>query len=92
MCGMTCNMISELQHISVNNLLNENGKWDVEVLRDFFSEQDVNMILRIPRCSSMREDRWCWLDDEKGVYTVKTGYKRLMGEPNQILISQDSFN
>lgn len=85
-------LIPELQHISVNNLLNENGKWDVEVLRDIFSEQDVNRILRIPRCSSMREDQWCWLDDEKGVYTVKTGYKRLMGVPNQTLISQDSFN
>lgn len=40
----------------------------------------------------MKEDRWFWLDDEKGVYTVKSGYKSVIGLINSSATSQVEFN
>ncbi|XP_074352648.1 putative mitochondrial protein AtMg00310 [Apium graveolens] len=67
---------SELQNIMVSSLLcPENNRWDMDVLQDIFAERDIQRILRIPRGSGSNDDSWMWIDDEKGLYTVKTGYR-----------------
>lgn len=75
---LTSPVIPKLQDITVNNLLcPKNKDWDLEVLRDIFSEQDVVRIMRIPRSCRVRPDSWLWINDDKGTYSVKSGYKCL---------------
>lgn len=69
----------------------EDGTRDIGMIKDIFFVYDVERILRIPCSRNVGEYKWCWIDDEKGVYTVKTGYKRLMGVMNQP-INQVQFN
>lgn len=86
-------MVPELQNITIDNLLRPEGwDWDLDVLNDIFLKQDMDKILRIPSSCSMKEDRWFWFDDEKGVYTVKSGYKSLTGLFNSYATSQVEFN
>lgn len=49
----------------------------MEIIRDVFNERDANKILQIPLSFEERDDSWMWLEDEKGVYSVKSGYKSL---------------
>lgn len=84
---------SELQNITVSSLLcPENNRWDMDVLQDIFAERDIQRILRIPRGSGSNDDNWMWIDDEKGLYTVKTGYRRLMREFQVPVPNQENFN
>lgn len=90
---ITTPVILELQHITVNNLLRpeENG-WDLDVIMDIFSEQDVAKIMRIPHSRNVGADSWFWLDDDKGTYTVKSRYKHQMSGINSSAINQVDFN
>ncbi|XP_019191221.1 PREDICTED: uncharacterized protein LOC109185721 [Ipomoea nil] len=54
-------------------------KLDPHILTDLFEPGDVDRILKIP-ISPDYDDTWYWLNDPKGLYTVKDAYRRLMGE------------
>lgn len=62
------------------------------MINDIFSEQDAARILRIPRSICIKDDMWFWLDDEKGCYTVKSGYKRLTWAFTPSTTDQVEFN
>ncbi|XP_031101984.1 uncharacterized protein LOC116005889 [Ipomoea triloba] len=66
--------VDELRNAQVCNLLNEDGDWDIDLLRDLFVEQDVSRIIRTP-ISPEYPDSWCWKGDIRGHYTVKHGYR-----------------
>ncbi|KAJ9185367.1 hypothetical protein P3X46_005009 [Hevea brasiliensis] len=51
--------------------------WDEELIRDIFTERDVNLILQIPPRLWARIDVISWDKDKKGAFTVKSGYKFL---------------
>ncbi|XP_031105287.1 uncharacterized protein LOC116010152 [Ipomoea triloba] len=55
------------------------GTWDHSIVQDIFDQCDVDRILRVPVAIEY-EDLWFWLGDPRGIYTVKDGYKRLVGE------------
>ncbi|XP_019179768.1 PREDICTED: uncharacterized protein LOC109174976 [Ipomoea nil] len=56
----------------------ETGQWDQQILTDIFEPGDVPRILKIP-ISPGYEDTWYWHGDPNGVYTVKDGYKLVVG-------------
>lgn len=62
----------------VGNLLKmESLEWDVDQLNDIFAEEDVRIFLKIPLSFSTHDDKWVWLEDSRGCYTVKSGYRLL---------------
>lgn len=68
------------QEAKVCNIMEvSRGEWDHDLLSDILEPRDVSLILKIP-ISLHYEDSWFWKDDLKGVYTVKSGYRRLVGD------------
>nr|GMC69053.1 uncharacterized protein LOC109179546 [Ipomoea batatas] len=56
--------VDELRTIHVCNLLDEHGKWDIDLLRDIFVEQDISRIMNTP-ISPEYPDSWAWKGDIK---------------------------
>lgn len=52
---------------------------DDEILKDIFNERDVDLIKKIPVPVLDRQDSWFWLLDDKGIFTVKSCYRKLHG-------------
>ncbi|XP_019163496.1 PREDICTED: uncharacterized protein LOC109159839 [Ipomoea nil] len=71
--------IEELRHATVNGLLDAHGRWDEEVVRDLFNEEDVARIFSTPININI-PDCWRWVGDIRGRYTVQHGYQLLMNE------------
>ncbi|XP_019182405.1 PREDICTED: uncharacterized protein LOC109177491 [Ipomoea nil] len=59
----------------------ETQTWDPDILADIFIPTDVARIKRIP-VSPDYEDMWYWHGDQGGNYTVKSGYKAVVGDLN----------
>ncbi|XP_031090878.1 uncharacterized protein LOC115995871 [Ipomoea triloba] len=57
----------------------ETRTWDVSILQDLFIATDVNRILKVP-VTLHYKDSWYWPNETRGCYTVKEGYRRIMGE------------
>ncbi|XP_031131841.1 uncharacterized protein LOC116033223 [Ipomoea triloba] len=55
------------------------GSWDLPLLCDIFDQSNVDRIVGIP-ISPTFEDSWYWFGDPKGCYSVKHGYRVLVGE------------
>lgn len=78
---LTTGMHEELQHVTVNSLMEVNNrKWDEEVLQDLFNARDKELILQVPIPIRGGDDTWFWLMDDKGSFTVKSCYRSLRGE------------
>ncbi|XP_031101746.1 uncharacterized protein LOC116005640 [Ipomoea triloba] len=73
-------MPEQLNGSLVSGLIDANtGMWDIPILNDIFTSQDVLRISRIP-ISPGYEDSWYWHGDPKGCYTVKSGYRTILGD------------
>ncbi|XP_019171492.1 PREDICTED: uncharacterized protein LOC109167042 [Ipomoea nil] len=57
----------------------ETATWDHEILNDIFIPEDVMRILKIP-VSPDYEDMWYWHGDVTGEYSVKSGYRQVVGD------------
>lgn len=78
---VTTSMPQVLERAKLVNLLQINGRqWDNDVLLDIFNERDVQLIKKIPLPAVCRLDSWLWLFDSKGVFSVKSCYRKLVGE------------
>lgn len=47
--------------------------WNLDLVKDIFSETDANLILTIP-IQRMDNDSWFWKEDKLGQYMVKSAY------------------
>ncbi|XP_019188876.1 PREDICTED: uncharacterized protein LOC109183146 [Ipomoea nil] len=56
----------------------QTGVWDPSILTDLFQPSDVAEIMKI-HISPEYDDTWYWHGDLRGEYTVKSGYKQVMG-------------
>ncbi|XP_019176867.1 PREDICTED: uncharacterized protein LOC109172172 [Ipomoea nil] len=56
------------------------AKWDVDCVRDVFNARDADAIHNIPVSQRQPLDKWVWVGDPKGAYTVKSFYRKLVGE------------
>ena len=80
---LTSSMPPELEFTKACQLMEENEKrWDVEILNDICNDRDAQLILQIPLVNEDRNDSWLWLLDDKGNFTVKSCYRKLVGEYN----------
>jgi len=73
----------------VSGLIDEESMtWDHSILSDILLPGDVNRIMRIP-ISPDYVDSWYWYGDPRGCYSVKSGYRSLVGDYDN---SHNSFN
>ena len=52
--------------------------WKVSLLREYFIEMDVEMILNIPLSSQRLADVWAWHYEKKGLFSVRSAYRMLV--------------
>ncbi|XP_019179038.1 PREDICTED: uncharacterized protein LOC109174248 [Ipomoea nil] len=71
-----------LQEARVGGLMDNQGRWDREVIRDLFVAEDVHRILATP-VNILHKDVWRWVGDSKGRYTVRLGYQLLTNSTMQ---------
>ncbi|XP_019172466.1 PREDICTED: uncharacterized protein LOC109167850 [Ipomoea nil] len=72
-------MPTQLQEARVAGLIDQQtGTWDPSILTDLFQPTDVVNIMRIP-VSPDYDDTWYWHGDPRGVYSVKSGYRLIVG-------------
>ncbi|XP_019158575.1 PREDICTED: uncharacterized protein LOC109155346 [Ipomoea nil] len=57
------------------------GTWDPHILADIFQPNDVPRILKIP-IPPEYVDTWYWYGDPNGCYSVKSGYRHIVGTYN----------
>ncbi|KAK6138367.1 hypothetical protein DH2020_027896 [Rehmannia glutinosa] len=70
--------VEGLENINVCSLMKTDSvAWDVDLLIDIFNARDVSLICKIPLPNSPKADSWIWTWDSNGVYTVKSGYRKL---------------
>ncbi|XP_019160721.1 PREDICTED: uncharacterized protein LOC109157275 [Ipomoea nil] len=71
-------MPPQLTGAKVVGLIDQNtGTWDPHIL-DIFHRNDIPRILKIP-VSPGYEDIWYWYEDPNGCYSVKNGYRLMVG-------------
>lgn len=70
-----------LEDAKVSSILNDqNIDWDEEVIEDIFNSRDAKLILSIPLSVRNRDDKLIWAKEEKGIFTVRSCYRALVGE------------
>ncbi|XP_019178176.1 PREDICTED: uncharacterized protein LOC109173403 [Ipomoea nil] len=57
----------------------QTGTWDQDILKDIFIPEDVIRILKV-HVSPDYEDLWYWYGDPRGEYSVKDGYRKIIGD------------
>ncbi|KAL6509415.1 hypothetical protein OROGR_022725 [Orobanche gracilis] len=64
----------------VRSLMNVSGiGWNAIYVRQVVNERDANLILNIPLSIRRPRESWTWWWEEKGEYSVKSCYRRMMG-------------
>lgn len=56
-------------------LIDDENKWDETKLNQFFMQEDMEVILKIPLPRNQKEDELLWHYDKRGEYYVKSGYQ-----------------
>lgn len=79
-------MPSDVEEVTVDALFIPGQlQWDVELVKSLFNNRDSNEILAIPLPKSDRCDKWRWIWNSKGMYTVKSGYQYLRSFSQQVM-------
>lgn len=78
---ISTHMPVELENTRVSDLMVEQErKWDDDILHDLFEDRDIQLIKKIPLSTRSFNDTWMWIFEEKREFTVKSCYRRLVGE------------
>ncbi|XP_019150535.1 PREDICTED: uncharacterized protein LOC109147327 [Ipomoea nil] len=76
-------MSVQLREAKVAGLIDQQtGVWDPSILTDLFQPNDVAEIMKIP-ISPEYDDTWYWHGDPRGEYSVKSGYRQVVGNYQQ---------
>ncbi|WJX28566.1 hypothetical protein P8452_17266 [Trifolium repens] len=59
-------------------LLPNNKRWDVAKINSLFSSTVARDILAVPLLEYVQEDKLIWGEENNGVYSVRSGYKKIM--------------
>lgn len=62
--------------IVVSLMSTDNAGWDVDLIRDIFTNRDANLIFSIP-VQRDQEDSWYWRHEKMGSYSVKSAYSMI---------------
>lgn len=78
---VTSDLHPDLRNVTVDALMiNNERRWDVEVLRDIFNNRDCQLIQSIPLSRHVERDTWYWKMEKNGDFSVKSCYRKLCGE------------
>ncbi|XP_019168052.1 PREDICTED: uncharacterized protein LOC109163801 [Ipomoea nil] len=81
----------QLAQAKVVGLMDQQTRtWDKDILTDIFIPEDIERILKIP-VSPDYEDLWYWYGDPRGEYSVKNGYRTVVGEYSQQVVTFDKW-
>ncbi|XP_050231744.1 uncharacterized protein LOC126680640 [Mercurialis annua] len=82
---ITTPMPSNLCDAKVNSLMEIGGStWDVGLVKDVFNEGDAENILSIPLSSRNIPDGWRWMFEKKGNFIVRSCYRALGVEHEEL--------
>lgn len=54
----------------------DGSDWDIDLLKDIFTDRDFNLILSVP-VKAMYADSWFWNGEKLGQYSVKSAYRSI---------------
>jgi hypothetical protein len=75
---------NNIYNLTVHHLLVPNKKeWDREKIISLFPSDLVHDILAVPLLPLVKEDKLIWSEENDGIYSVRTGYRKLMKERNR---------
>jgi len=78
------------ENLKVRSLIDEVvGRWNEDIVRSYFSEDDAEKILQIPLCYTSCEDFPSWPHTKSGIYTVKSAYSLKRLESLHHLLSEN---
>lgn len=63
-------------------MLNQGVGWDSEVILEIFNSRDANLIMSTPLSMSNRDDKLIWTKEDRGIFSVKSCYRALVGDHN----------
>ncbi|KAM7255009.1 hypothetical protein ACFE04_020250 [Oxalis oulophora] len=49
-------------------------QWNKGLINKLFSPHHASAILVVPLCSGRHDDQWIWCGNNKGIYSLKSGY------------------
>ncbi|XP_019154304.1 PREDICTED: uncharacterized protein LOC109150749 [Ipomoea nil] len=82
----------QLQDAKVVGLIDQQTRtWDLSILTDLFHPSDVANILKIP-VSPDYDDTWYWPGDQRGVYSVKGGYRLIVDFDGMLYAASILYN
>ncbi|KAM6577771.1 hypothetical protein CsatB_029608 [Cannabis sativa] len=59
----------------VNSLMKTDAiEWDDEVILDVLTERDQTLVFKIPLSQHYVNDTWYWMNEDHGLFTVKSAY------------------
>jgi hypothetical protein len=69
----------KVQHLLLPNV----KRWDEAKIHSLFSVEVAREFLAVALLELVREDKLIWSEENDGVYSVRTGYRKLMKEKNK---------
>lgn len=63
-----------LIHNYVASLMGEGGRWNVDLVRENFIDEEAEWVLKIPLLRQSREDEIIWHMDKRGLFNIKSAY------------------
>ena len=75
--GMITTSLGEMYNIVRVKELMMSGeqKWDKDLVSDLFNSRNRELILSIALSVRTTNINWYWMVDDKGLYSIKSGYK-----------------
>jgi ribonuclease HI len=68
-----------LYSLNIQDLMLPSMKqWDLDKVNLLFSEEMASKVLSVPLLDLVQEDKLIWDEEKDGVYSVKSGYRKLM--------------
>ncbi|KAL6138049.1 hypothetical protein ACLB2K_063335 [Fragaria x ananassa] len=85
--------MEDIEELRVYDLIDpDTGDWNVWLLNELFMGNEVDNIAQIALSNGVGEDRMVWHFDNKGLYSVKSGYHvaRMTNQQGNITSTSDS--
>ncbi|GMI83381.1 hypothetical protein HRI_002007400 [Hibiscus trionum] len=67
---------------TVSDLIQTDNMWDENLVNSVFNQRDADAILSITLPYSKEDDFQIWAEEPSGIYTVRSGYKKLLTQDN----------
>ncbi|OMO62153.1 reverse transcriptase [Corchorus capsularis] len=76
----------------VSVLFDDQGQWDVDLVRELFVDDDVARILSVPFFTQVSRDELIWSHSKNGYYTVRIEYhvaRMILGRSSPVMVLRE---